>query len=172
MKSKKNCLQILPKLVQLNLFSVESKKLPNTSVIRPRTNCGPTRKQGCSVIVRWEKHILFTSVPSKWRGSWNTWPQPRVLFYELHEKHLTVILIFYYLFKDENKSKDGQHVDANILSKLELIKAKALCLIELWSTLKEVFKIPKRELVKMRAEHEREADAAAAQKPQMNRSSR
>ena len=38
---------------------------------------------------------------------------------------------------------------------------KARKLLSDWSELKEVFKIPKRELVKMRAEHEREADRAA-----------
>ena len=47
---------------------------------------------------------------------------------------------------------------------LELVGAvrdKARKLLSDWSELKEVFKIPKRELVKMRAEHEREADRAA-----------
>ena len=47
---------------------------------------------------------------------------------------------------------------------LELVGAvrdKARKLLSDWSELKEVFKIPKRELVKLRAEHEREADRAA-----------
>ena len=48
-----------------------------------------------------------------------------------------------------------------LLELVEAVRDKARKLLADWSELKEVFKIPKRELVKMRAEHEREADRAA-----------
>ena len=48
-----------------------------------------------------------------------------------------------------------------LLELVEAVRDKARKLLSDWSELKEVFKIPKRELVKMRAEHEREADRAA-----------
>ena len=63
---------------------------------------------------------------------------------------------------------DADRVDAaeeerreELLELVEAVRDKARKLLSDWSELKEVFKIPKRELVKMRAEHEREADRAA-----------
>ena len=63
---------------------------------------------------------------------------------------------------------DADRVDAaeeerreELLELAEAVRDKARKLLSDWSELKEVFKIPKRELVKMRAEHEREADRAA-----------
>lgn len=51
---------------------------------------------------------------------------------------------------------------AEVEEKVKVVQSKATQLLEMWKLLKEVFKIPKRELVKLRAEHEREADRAAA----------
>ena len=47
-------------------------------------------------------------------------------------------------------------------TKILMIKEKALSLLGAWKILKEVFKIPRKELVKLRAEHEREVDDAEA----------
>ena len=47
-----------------------------------------------------------------------------------------------------------------IASKALLVKEKAQLLLDNWVNLKEVFKIPRKELVKLRAEHEKELDEA------------
>ncbi len=52
--------------------------------------------------------------------------------------------------------------DEEVQKKVRVVREKAAELLEAWSTLQEVFKIPKKELVKLRAEHEREVDRAAA----------
>jgi hypothetical protein len=66
---------------------------------------------------------------------------------------------------DMDVATDGDREDeeakASLMDTIRLVQAKAKQLIEDWKLLKEVFKIPKKELIKMRAEHEREADRAA-----------
>jgi len=52
--------------------------------------------------------------------------------------------------------------DAEIDEKIRTVRAKAIALLAQWSNLQEFFKIPKRELLAMRAAHEREVDRAAA----------
>ena len=60
-------------------------------------------------------------------------------------------------------SKDSdQKLQKEIDALVKKIQDQAIALLEDWKRLKESFKIPKRELVKMRAEHEREVDRAAA----------
>ena len=56
---------------------------------------------------------------------------------------------------EEEKTSD----EAEVWEKVRLIRTKALALLESWSTLAEVFKIPRKVL---RAEHEREAEEAEA----------
>ncbi len=52
--------------------------------------------------------------------------------------------------------------DEEIRRKVRAIMEKAAMLLENWKTLKDMFKIPKKERNLLRAEHEREADRAAA----------
>ncbi len=56
---------------------------------------------------------------------------------------------------------DADDNDEELMEVARRVQAKAKSLLEGWSSLKDVFKIPKKELGKMRAEHEREADRAA-----------
>ena len=53
-----------------------------------------------------------------------------------------------------------QNMKSELSEKIELVKQKAMTLLSAWKLLKEVFKIPRKELVKIRAEHERELDDA------------
>ena len=69
---------------------------------------------------------------------------------------------------EEGESKENVPVDPEVEAKIDLVQEKAKSLLEEWRNLKEVFKIPKRELIKMRAEHEREADQAADAKVKAN----
>eukprot|EP00095_Tigriopus_kingsejongensis_P009226 maker-scaffold851_size88925-snap-gene-0.19 protein:Tk09226 transcript:maker-scaffold851_size88925-snap-gene-0.19-mRNA-1 annotation:"hypothetical protein D910_01074" len=57
---------------------------------------------------------------------------------------------------------DDEILDAQQIEKIELVRRKAQDLLDEWNGLKEVFKIPKRELNQLRAKHEEEADQAAA----------
>ena len=50
--------------------------------------------------------------------------------------------------------------EQEIASKASLVQEKAQQLLSVWQNLKEVFKIPRKELVKLRAEHEKELDEA------------
>jgi hypothetical protein len=45
-----------------------------------------------------------------------------------------------------------------VMGKVKEVQARATHLLQLWSQLQEMFKIPKRERHKIRVEHEREAD--------------
>ena len=50
--------------------------------------------------------------------------------------------------------------EQEIQSKALIVKEKAQSLLDIWVGLKEVFKIPRKELVKLRVEHEKELDEA------------
>lgn len=69
---------------------------------------------------------------------------------------------------EPEEKKENVPVDPEVEAKIDLVQEKAKLLLEEWKNLKEVFKIPKRELIKMRAEHEREADLAADDKVRAN----
>ena len=55
-----------------------------------------------------------------------------------------------------------EEFDTEIDEKIRTVRAKAIALLAQWNNLQEVFKIPKRELLALRAAHEREVDRAAA----------
>ena len=59
--------------------------------------------------------------------------------------------------------KSTQEEEAEIETKIRLIQKRAEQLLEEWELLKEQFRIPKRMKSQLRAEHEREADQAAAE---------
>ena len=67
-------------------------------------------------------------------------------------------------FKHECPNEDGGEIlsinDEELDLKILMIREKAKSLIAVWETLKEVFKIPRKELVKLRVEHERELEDA------------
>ena len=69
-----------------------------------------------------------------------------------------------YDFKPECSKEDGGEIlsinDEELDLKILMIREKAKSLIGVWETLKEVFKIPRKELVKLRVEHERELEDA------------
>ena len=69
-----------------------------------------------------------------------------------------------YDFKPECSKEDGGEIlsinDEELDLKILMIREKARSLIGVWETLKEVFKIPRKELVKLRVEHERELEDA------------
>jgi hypothetical protein len=58
--------------------------------------------------------------------------------------------------------KSTEKTDSEIDAKTRTVRAKAIALLTQWMNLQEVFKIPKKELLAMRAAHEREVDRAAA----------
>ena len=63
----------------------------------------------------------------------------------------------------DDKTKSNTLISSlqnEIASKASLVKEKAQLLLNNWANLKEVFKIPRKELVKLRAEHEKELDEA------------
>ena len=69
----------------------------------------------------------------------------------------------YKVEKEENSKNDGGQVstkDEELYGMILLVKEKAVSLLSIWETLKEVFKIPRKELVKIRAEHEKELEDA------------
>ena len=61
--------------------------------------------------------------------------------------------------KPNEEKTSSPEDEAAVWEKVRLIRTKALALLESWSTLAEVFKIPRKVL---RAEHEREAEEAEA----------
>ncbi|XP_071745910.1 histone-lysine N-methyltransferase SETD2 [Lepeophtheirus salmonis] len=62
---------------------------------------------------------------------------------------------------DDISKKSNEEID----NRCKLIIEKSSTLIDSWKSLKEVFKIPKKDRIALRAEHEREADQAASQIP-------
>ena len=62
----------------------------------------------------------------------------------------------------EAPEKSTENIDSEIDAKIRTVRAKAIALLAQWLNLQEVFKIPKKELLAMRAAHEREVDRAAA----------
>ena len=52
--------------------------------------------------------------------------------------------------------------DSELDTKMITVRARAIALLAQWINLQEMFKIPKKELLALRAEHEREVDRAAA----------
>lgn len=72
------------------------------------------------------------------------------------------------LLADESILKHGEAIkgpsistiDEEINAKIAMVREKALSLLGVWKTLKEVFRIPRKEMVKLRAEHERELEDA------------
>ena len=55
-----------------------------------------------------------------------------------------------------------KETDSELDTKMITVKARANALLAQWINLQEMFKIPKKELLALRAEHEREVDRAAA----------
>ena len=51
-------------------------------------------------------------------------------------------------------------MDEELTAKIAIIREKASSLLGVWKTLKEVFRIPRKEMVKLRAEHEKELEDA------------
>ncbi len=66
------------------------------------------------------------------------------------------------------EDEEARKLREEINSKIKTVQKKATELLQEWKNLQEVFKIPKRELVKLRAEHEREVDRAAAARSQIS----
>ena len=55
-----------------------------------------------------------------------------------------------------------KETDSELDTKMITVRARAIALLAQWMNLQEMFKIPKKELLALRAEHEREVDRAAA----------
>ena len=83
---------------------------------------------------------------------------------EMPQQPLDPLIKHEYTVKHEDaKRKIGDEVTSNdveINDKILMVKEKAMSLLGVWINLKEVFRIPRKELVKLRAEHERELEDA------------